>query len=331
MSTSLNLERRRADALLRSVELPLQATWYPLGFRLDLATNSRDVLEAAAEAWSPFRPEFDGPPLELRVVVQKGDVQEGDLAAEPVFRSQGHLFSIVADRDNLASFDPDSLFGFCCVSARTAADRAWFRWHFLEGAVYMMLAQRHVVPVHGACVARGSGVLLCGGSGAGKSTLAFACARSGWTFIGDDTVMLLPQPEDRIAIGKPHQARFRQDAPELFPELRRYPASERPNGKLGMEVPLADFPGIRTASRCEIVSVVFLERRCGAAAHAVPMPGAEVLESLLHDGPDYGDEVYQRHAKAIARIAAVPAYRMRYDKLDEAVDLLASLTCGPPL
>src|SRR2546430_3834288 len=115
---------------------------------------------------------------------------------------------MVGDRDNHAAFDPQSLFGFCFISGKTAADHGWVRWHFLEGLVYMMLAQRHVVPVHAACVARhGCGVLLCGASGAGKSTLAYACARAGWTFIADDSVMLLPDSTDRIAIGKPHHAR----------------------------------------------------------------------------------------------------------------------------
>jgi len=321
------LDTQRADALLRNVELPLSATYYPLGFRLDLATNSRDVMEAAAEAWGSFRAEFDCPPLELRVTVQ----ERGDRAPEPVFRAQRHLFSIVADRDNLAAFDPQSMFGFCCVSAKTAADHMWLRWHFLESVVYMILAQRHVVPVHGASVARhGSGVLLCGASGAGKSTLAYACARAGWTFIGDDTIMLLPESDDRVGIGKPHQARFRDDAPELFPELAGYTAGSRPNGKLAVEVALAQFPQIRTASHCTIDTVVFLERRQGARAQAEPMAAAEVLDRLLQEGPAYGDEVLGRHERAIRRIAGMPAYRMRYDTLEEAVDLLAKLTCREP-
>ncbi len=323
MSTSGALDTKRGDPLLCNIDLPLAATYYPVGFRLNLATNSRDVLEAAEEAWGSFCPVFEGEPMELRIGVQK----RGDLAPEPVYRTQGGLFSIVADRDNLATFDPRSLFGFCYVSAKTAADHAWFRWHFLEGIVYMMLAQRHVAPVHAAGVARnGSGVLLCGGSRAGKSTLAYACARAGWTYIGDDAIMLLPDSEDRIGIGKPHQVRFCDDAQELFPELRGYTTRARPNGKLAMEVPTADFPQIRTAPRCTIDTVVFLERRPGTA-HAEPISRAEVLDGLLQDGPSYGDEVFARHEKAVRGIAGMPAYRMRYDRLDEAVNLLAKLTC----
>lgn len=327
MITTGILESQRADALLHDVELPLHATYYPVGFRLDLATNSHDVLEAAAEAWGSFRAAFDGPPLELRVTVQ----EQGERAPVPVFRGQRHLFSIVADRDNLAAFDPQSLFGFCCVSAKTAANHQWLRWHFLEGVIYMMLAQRHVVPVHGGCVSQhGSGVLLCGVSGAGKSTLAYACARAGWTFIADDTVLLLAESDDRVGIGRPHQARFREDAAELFPELAGHASGTLPNGKPGMEIAMSELPQIRTAAHCTIDTVVFLERRRGRQAHAEPMAAAEVLDRLLEEGPSYGDEVLARHEKAIRRIAGMPAWRMRYDTLAEALELLAKITCPEP-
>ena len=324
MTTPGILETQRGDALLRDVDLSLTGTYYPVGFPLELATNSNEVLEAAHEAWGAFRREFPGPALELRVTVQ----EEGELAGDPVFRAQRHLFSIVADRDNLAAFDPQSLFGFCCVSAKTAMNHVRLRWSFLEALVYMMLAQRHVVPVHGACISRhGSGVLLCGASGAGKSTLAYACARAGWTFIGDDNIMLLPDAENRIGIGKPHHARFREDARDRFPELAGHIAGLLPNGKLGMEVALAGLPGIRTASQSSIDTVVFLERRPGMRPHAEPMAAADALDFLLKDGPAYGTEVLARHEKTIGRITAVPSYRLRYDSPEEGVKLLSELTC----
>jgi len=304
--------------MLRDAALPLAATYYPLGFPLELATNSRDVIDAASEAWAPFIPEFDAPPIRLRVSVQA----EGAFAAETVFRAQEHLFVIVSDRDNLGMFDPDARFGFCCVSAATAADHAWFRWHFLEAIVYMMLAQRDVTPVHGACVARnGAGVLLCGNSGAGKSTLAYACARAGWTFVADDTVMLVG---GRVGLGKP-QARFCHDAPQFFPEFAGYAARQRPNGKIAMEVALSDVAEVQTALRCSIDQIVFLERRPGIAASAEPLTSDGVLDSLLSDGPSYGNEVLARHAAAIREIASMPAWRMRYDTLEGAIQLLDKL------
>jgi hypothetical protein len=317
------LGTKRFDPLLRDIDLPLSATYHPLGFRLSIATNSRDVLEAAAESWGHYGPEFECQPLELRIMVQP----EGDLAPEPSFRSQRHCFSIVSDRDNFASYDSQSMCGYCFVSARTAADHAWFRFYYLETMVYMLLAQRYVVPLHAACVARnGSGVLLCGVSGVGKSTLAYACARAGWTYVADDSIVLLPDADDRTAIGKPHQARFRDDAPGLFPELAGYVPRLRPNGKLSIEVPMSAFPRIHTASRCRIGCVVFLDRRHGSPARAEAMPPSEVVETLVRDMPSYGDEVRAMVEKAVRRLQQVPAYRMRYEALDEAVELLSKLT-----
>src|SRR5207253_1577737 len=115
----------------------------------------------------------------LRVIVQPG----GAVAPpDPVYRSQRGVQAIVSDRDNFAACDLPARFGWCQVSEGALADRAWFRWHFLDAAVYMMLSHHEVVLVHAACVARrGRGLLLCGSSGSGKSTLAYACARAGWT------------------------------------------------------------------------------------------------------------------------------------------------------
>lgn len=322
MGTVEGLATKRIDPLLHGVELPLFATCYPVGFRVNIATNSRDVLEAAEESWGHYRPEFECGPLEFRVIVRP----EGELALQPSHRSQGHLYSVVSDPYNFAMLDLESLFGCFFVSAKTAADHTWLRWYFLESMAYMLLAQRYVVPVHAGCVARnGSGFLLCGGSGTGKSTLAYACARAGWTFLTDDCAFLRTGCDDRTAIGKPHQARFRDDAATLFPELEGYVARARPNGKLSIEVPLRAFPQIRTALQCPIAHLVFLDRRSGAGPRRQAMPPAEAIGRLLRDMPSYGEEVDARHEKAVRRLLEVPAYRLEYEALGDAMRLLSEI------
>jgi hypothetical protein len=311
--------------LLHDVDLPLVETYSAHGFPVEIATNSRDVLEAATESWSMCQREFDREPVELRIVVQP----QGDLAPEPECRSQRHYFSIVADRDNYAFYDSSAMFACCFVSAKTAADHTWFRYYFLETMVYMLLAQRYIVPVHAACVARdGSGVLLCGWSGAGKSTLAFACARAGWTFLGDDSTWLLPGTEDRTAVGRPHVARLRADAPRLYPELEGYIATASPNGKLTIEVPLSAFPDIRTASRCSIGCVVLLNRQTGGGARAEAIPPSEIVERLIGDMPSYGGTVRALVVKTARKLLSVPAYRLTYSSLDDAVTALGGLEHG---
>ncbi len=319
MATVEVLTNQPADPLLHDVDLPLSGTYYAQGFPVSISTNSRDVLEAAVESWGMYRREFDHEPVELRIVVQP----QGDLAREPAFRAQRHYFSIVADRDNYAFYDSSRMFGYCFVSEKTARDHAWFRYYFLETMVYMLLAQRYIVPVHAACVAReGLGVLLCGSSGAGKSTLAFACARAAWTFVGDDSTWLMPGMEDRTAIGRPHMARFREDAARHFPELEGYIARPHPNGKLTIEVPLSAFPHIQTASRCQVGCVVLLNRQVGGGVRAEPIPPSEIVERLIGDMPSYGDEVRALVERTAGKLLEVPAYRLTYSNLDDAVSAL---------
>ena len=322
MGLAKALETAPYDPLLHRADLRLTGTFFPLGFRVEIATNSRDVLEAAAESWGGYAPEYCYPPVELRVVVQPA----GALAPEPVFRGQRRLFSIVADRDNYACYESGSLFGYCFVSQKTAADHAWFRFYFLETMAHMLLAQRWVMPVHAACVARdGTGVLLCGLSGAGKSTLAWACARAGWTYVTDDGTWLLTQMEDRTALGRCRSIRFRENAADLFPELGEYISRARPNGKISIEVALDAFPHIRTASRCRVGAVVLLDRRDGVETSAQPVAAAEAIERLLRDMPWYGDDVRAMYERTAGRLLEVPAYRLTYENLDQAVALLSNL------
>jgi hypothetical protein len=313
---------KQIDYLGLRTELPFTATHFPLGFCAEIATNSRDVLEAAAECWRHWEARFECEPVRLRILVSP----EGPLCPAPVHRMQGHLYSVIADVHNFAHVDVASQFAFVQVSEKTAADHVWLRWFFLESVVYMMLAQRYVAAAHAACVARnGAGLLLCGSSGAGKSTLSYACAREGWTFVTDDCTFLLADSDDRMAIGKPRQARFRLDSPELFPELRQYRPRVRPTGKIGIEVPLADLPHIRTAETAPITGVILLERGPGTPS-AIPVTGEEAVARVLSDMPSYGDAVDAMHGRTVRRLAEVAAYRLRYERLEDAIRMLAELT-----
>src|SRR5438067_890715 len=188
MGTIEAVETKRFDPLLRDLPMPLTATFHPAGFQLRLATNSRDVMEAAAESWDQWSPDFATDPVKMRVLVES----EGDLAGPPRFRMQGHLLHAVSDAHNFAVADCEALFASICVSTKTAADHSWLRWFYTESMAYMLLTQRYLTGVHAACIARnGTGILLCGDSNAGKSTLAFACARAGFTYLADDCTWLV--------------------------------------------------------------------------------------------------------------------------------------------
>ena len=156
MRISGDLRSTFSDPLQREIDLPFQRAYYPHGFRLDLASNSREVLDAAEEHWGMYKdmcegmdePGYEVPPLTLRILVQPG----GELSPQPVHRLQGHLYAAVASRENYALIDFDALFAYAWVTERTVADHTWFRWFYLDMMAGSMLAQRHVVPMHAACV-----------------------------------------------------------------------------------------------------------------------------------------------------------------------------------
>jgi hypothetical protein len=102
----------------------------------------------------------------------------------------------------------------------------------------------------------------------------------------------------------------------------------RPNGKLTMEVPTADFPQIETASRCAISHLCFLNRRGGGPARVEPMTPEEAVDVLMRDGCYYGQEVLARHERGFRRLAEAPAYRLCFQTLDEGVRLLVELSDG---
>jgi hypothetical protein len=314
------------DPLLIDKDLPFCARWFPVGFRIEIATNSRDVIEAAEEAWGHYEAEYACETVVFRVVVQAA----GDLAPKPAHRAQGHLYSVISDANNFANLDLKAFYGSIFVSQKTAADHTWLRWFFVESLAYTLLAQRYIVPVHAACAARnGSGVLLCGPTGSGKSTLSFGCARAGWTFITDDCTWLLPDTTDRMAIGRPRQARFRIDAPELFPELETYVARARPNGKVSIEIPMSAFPSIKTDARCPIEHLVFLDRSRGVARFE-PISSEAAINRILDEMPSYGAEVNAMHERTVRRLAQVPAYHMKYDSLEVGICLLNRIANGLP-
>jgi hypothetical protein len=315
------VESKRRDPLGVQLDLPLKGTYYPLGFRLEIATNSPDVIAAAEESWGGRRREFASEPLVMRVVVSP----QGDVSRDATHSKQGHLYSVVSDADNFAHADLRSNFAAVHVSRKTASDHTSLRWFFVESLPYLMLCQRHVVMVHAGCVARnGSGVLLCGASEAGKSTLAYACARAGWTWLADDCTCLLPNSSDRMAIGRSPHARFRIDAPALFPELERFAVRERPTGKIGIEVDMSVLPGIRVTRRAPIGAVVFLERRPGPPS-VEQISGEDAVDRMLADMPSYGEDVDELHERTVRRLAEAPAYRAGYQSIDDGVSIISGL------
>jgi hypothetical protein len=306
------------DPFLRETPLEHRCLYYPLGFALQLKTNSAEALQAAEASWGGRPQAFEKPPLELRVIVESG----GGHPPKPVYRGQAHLMSIVSDQENFAVCDYTRKFAFCRLNAAAVRDQSFVSYYFLEALANFALTQLYLTPVHAACVARKSqGVLLCGGSGAGKTTLAYFCAKKGWTYVSDNESWLV-RAGGRMLLGNPRRIRFRESAAELFPELKGHPAAPHHNGKMSIEV---NPEGLETAYQCCVERVVFLARQAGSPTTVRSIRSGDTLEYFLSELPVYEDWVREEQQISLNRIAELNPVELRYSDLDEAWRALESL------
>jgi hypothetical protein len=318
--------RRLQDALLFDMELPLRQTFYPLGFAVEILTNRSEVLDAAQASFGHRRLSRGSTAIQIRVgVTDEGGSQ---VPPEPVRREYNHLYSMVADTENQAMLDLKTCTSFIWLNRNSLKNSLYLRHNFLEKTVYLLLGASMVTDIHAACVSKqGIGVLLCGDSGAGKSTLAYACARAGWTYTSDDTSYLINHSMVPRVIGHAHRVRFRPAAKELFPELEEREITPRMEGKASIEVPIAEFPAMETATEATVHAVIYLKRYSEAHASLVALPRRSATEWMSRDLFSAG-EVRSKHERVLEKLADVPTYELHYCELNDAIKQLQMLTQG---
>lgn len=322
--TAVQHEIQTLDPLLFDLALPLRALYYPLGFAVAIQTNSPDVLAAAQESWGHFRQRHAEPPLEMRVGVTEG--KDDRCPPPPVWRGYRHLLTQTADAENSAVCDSRQGTVFTWLTRAAVGNRAYLRYHFLEGAIWVLLDCMYLTPLHAACVSYGGrGVLLCGDSGAGKSSLAYACARHGWTFLSDDSSYLIRGRQGARVAGNPFQMRFRTSAVGLFPELARQPITPQLSGEMAIELPTASVPEIVTAAECAVEFIVFLNRKDPAPPALAPMPSNQAMQ-WLSQFICYGEaRIRDAQRAALGNLLAARTFELRYERLDWAVHRLEAL------
>ena len=325
---ALPIQPTDPDPLLAHQTFPLRHTFHPLGFTLELETNSSAILTAAHESWAEQTaiPTPGLAPLKLRIGVTASPRTECPPAT--VIRASEHLLSIVADSENSAVCDLTRGQAFAWVNQAALLYPSYLRYHFLESIALCLLSASHVTPVHGAAVSlEGRGILLCGASGAGKSTLAYACARAGWTFTSDDASYLLWNRPIPTVRGNSHQLRFRPSARALFPEVAHHPLTPRTEGKPSVEIRTRDLT-ITTAPEAAIHAIVFLKRHETPRTTLTPLLAehtAPYLEQTLFPL----ESVRRLQSTALHALLRLPAYRLSYQHLDAAITRLASVFAAP--
>src|SRR5579864_664488 len=161
-STSIVAE---SDPLLYQTPFPIRRTFYPMGFAVNILTNSEMVMAAAESVWSKFKRLHDVPAVELRLAVTESPTTEKPPVRTP--RGQGNLVSFLHDAENFAVCDLRTGFGFGWLTPAVACDESYVRYHFVEACVYILLEARYLIAAHAACLELyGKGILLAGDCGA---------------------------------------------------------------------------------------------------------------------------------------------------------------------
>jgi hypothetical protein len=314
------------DPLGYTTDLPLRETLYPLGFSLQIETNSPEVLASARLSWPGSTAKFPDPPLRIRVNVSDAGKDDGSLPA-PSAHAQGHLFTLVAGEHDFAACDVERGFAFAVVRDSTARNSKYFRFYYLECLTYIMLSWHRLTAIHASCVSDGeSAVLFCGKSGAGKSCLAYACARGGLEFISDDAVYLVRGDANGMVLGKPQWLRLKESSVSLFPELRAFSPALDVNGEQVIELATAAISGMTTRETARQARVVLLERQPEAASPRLErIDPEEALQLLVRELPRWEASVSREQVDSVRQMLAGGAHRLIYSDLAPAVEAIKRL------
>ena len=297
---------------------------YPLGYPLELTTNSPDVLRTARESWDQYTQLFSADSIRLHICVgtQKHISKKGSAAYEWA----NNILKISSADGSMATCHMADGYGSAMLTTAAIENTDWLRNFFIETMAYCILDAVAFTPVHCACVSlEGRGVLLAGDSGAGKSSLAYACARRGWTYVSDDASHIVRGR--KLVTGLHRQIRFREAALNLFPELSRFPVKMRLNGKMGMEIRTADLKEIHTTGQTGVHAIVFLNRG-GGEAQLRPFPNEHVPERLTSLLTFTDGEILKSQRDSLRDLVSLNAFELRYEDCDPAVDELSRMVQG---
>jgi hypothetical protein len=312
------------DPILCDFPLPLRSVFFPLGFPVEIFTNSAEVQMAARAAWQGFSQKFPVDPVEMRICVS--DSNNANHCPAPICRGQRNLVLMIGDNENFGAVDVGYGFAFGWFTNCTVQRKSFFRYHFLEALTLVLLMGQHLTPIHAACVGRnGKGILLCGDQGAGKSSLAYACAQRGWTFVTDDGSSLVRSHPDRVVVGNPHRIRFRESGIELFPELMHENLTPQVNGELAIELATMTRPEIVQAQSMPVEHILFLNRQESGPPSLSPFPIQQAL-SWLEQMIVYGEPALRAEQRAsLEELLMLGAHEFKYSNLEQGVDRLTAL------
>ena len=167
---------------------------------------------------------------------------------------------------------------------------------------------RYLVHAAGAVDSQGRAWLLAGDSGSGKSTLGYALARTGWTSLGDDGVLVEAAGAGFRAHAWRESLKVSAALTSEFPELHADASRARrndPRQRMPVHVPTA-----RTGAR--VAAVVFLARSDHHTIRRISPLAA--LGALVRQSPwvIIADAYSRRHLDMLRRIASLPVFHLEH-------------------
>ena len=188
---------------------------------------------------------------------------------------------------------------------------------FLEWQVYTVAIRHADAPLTlhaGAVARRGAAVLLPNVSGAGKTTLTLALAARGWLPLTDDVCPIVEEDGELVAVGCRRSCHLRMPSPELLASLGV--AVEGPLGGLSYY-----YRPRRWGRPAPVKAILFPRYSQDAPTTLLPLNQAECLGQLATlNFKEVPVPAYERRLTAARLAGRVPAYRLTYSSLDEALD-----------
>lgn len=181
-------------------------------------------------------------------------------------------------------------------------ESVWWLSHPLFTIPFVELLKRHGrYSLHASGVAAGERcVLFPGTSGAGKTTLSLALARSGFGFLGDDTVFLTRKAQEIRVLGFPDEVDVTDTTLAMFPELRPLEAAPKASGSHKRQIRPEAVHGIALAAACHPVALVFPRVADRVSSRLTPMARSDALVELAPNVFLTDAETSQSHLDALA-------------------------------
>ena len=294
-----------------------------MGVRLRLLTNHPEVITAADVSFHGFGPAQPASSADVTLRLWVHDV-ESQALPEPGFRAAGALVYRTAAHHSTLMADQERGIAWGYLSPSVIARPAYFSYHFLEFAFYVMLPSPRVDAYSRLSMREtGRALLIRAPSGGGKTTLVYAALRRGFQALAEDVVWI--DAARQVWRGLPWRFRLPPDTQRFFPELGAYDPVLEINGVPRMEIEVVrEWPGSAVVF-AQPGPIVLLRRRPGRCSRLTSLDAAaaKALWFEAWSGSETDVASYHRYVNGLLRHGA---YRLDFgEDLDQALDLLEPL------